>query len=130
MQTKLLEVRDRLTMIPVMATLMVPTEDVTPNQERNWSPQLVTEVQFLHATERRFLRHCGYTNPDHPPVMLTHLAGGHKAECDPYAWGDRTWQAAHAHIERHFHELDHGAVVDVRVILGEASEPAPAELGR
>jgi hypothetical protein len=127
-RTKLLEVRDHLTCIPVLAVLMEPVPDPTRAEEHSWSPQLLMEVQFLHSVETRFLRHCGYRTG--PTVLLTHLGGGRRAECDPYAWADRTWQAAHLHIQENFDQLDHGAVVDVRVLLGEAPAAAGAEVGR
>jgi len=53
---------------------------------------------------------------------------------DPFRWGDRTRKGAHQYVIRHWEELESGDVVDVRVHLGEANEPAqserlPADLG-
>ena len=47
-----------------------------------------------------------------------------------HIWGSvwRTMPTAHYWIIEHFDEIQDGAVVDVRVILGETTEPAPAEI--
>ncbi len=62
-------------------------------------------------------------------VYLVMLAT-EKAAYDPYSdvWGNaRTMRHAHLYISEHFDDLQDGQVVDVRVILGEATEPAEAE---
>lgn len=53
--------------------------------------------------------------------MITHLAAGKKMECDPYAWGDRTWTVAHVFIEANWDNLKDGDVIDVEHILGEST---------
>ena len=114
MKTKMIEIRDRLTCIPALAIQMTPFGPV----------------------EKQFLRRCGYPMPDGradgdvlPSVVLMNLSD-QKASSDAYDWGDRTMNAAHLYIERHFDDLRDGQVVDVRVLLGEASEPVDPEIWR
>ena len=104
MITKCIEVRDEGTCMPMLAIKMRPDSRV----------------------EAHFLWRCGYPRDGHG-VVLMHLSN-QKASSDPYEFGGRTWPAAHAYIIQHFDELMEGAVVDVRVILGEAHEPAAPEV--
>lgn len=104
-QTKLFEVRDSMTFIPVIASRMVSE----------------------YGPERYLLGRVGYGTavPDH--IFLARLAGGTIATADPYEWNSRTMQAAHGHIMRHWNELASGDVVDVEYILGKTNEPKKSE---
>ncbi len=110
MKTKLFEVRDRATCIPVMAT----------------------KPSAHNESERFLLARAGYgTDPtrQNEYVILSRIAGGGGVStCDPYDWGDRTMSTAHHHIIEHFDVLKSGAVVDVQFIRGETSEPAQSEM--
>ena len=108
MTTKLLELRDRATFIPVLAVACQSPDS---------------------ADERYLLRRAGYVSEDpaYPSIMLIDLHGGRRAECDSYAWGDRTFQVAHQHIVKHWHELVSGDVVDVEHILGETTRAKASE---
>lgn len=108
LQSLILEVRDHATMIPVVATLM----------------------RSENINAYRLLRWAGYGHDHDSPrlVMLCRAGGRGRAEYDPYSWGDRTMANAHAYIEKHFDELEHGSVIDVRVILGEEETPAKSEV--
>jgi len=103
---KALEIRDRATCIPAVAIKMVAA----------------------NTTQDRFLWRCGYPR-DGSGVVLMKLHD-QQATSDAYGWGNdaRTMPAAHLWIEQHFDELAEGQVIDVRVILGEEAEPAPAEI--
>ena len=114
MQIKFFEIRDEGTCIPALAIEMCADERVG----------------------ERFLWRCGYPSPTNgrPSVVLMRL-GDQKATSDPYDWpaltGDRrTMPHAHDHIINNFSTLENGAVVDVRVILGETEEPARAEIAQ
>ena len=109
MKIKFVEIRDEGTCIAAMAIRMVADG----------------------AIEQRFLRREGYPK-DGTSVILMKLAD-QKATNDPYEWpsigaGWRTMPSAHFWIIKHFDEIQDGAVVDVRVILRETTEPAPAEI--
>lgn len=107
METKALELRDRMTFIPVLAV------DMNPTDER----------------QRYLLRRCGYPCDGRPNILLTRLSGdGTAAWNDPYAWGgDRTFGNAHNWIIDHWDELHDGSVVDVRFVLGETDAPCESE---
>lgn len=103
METKLFEVRDRMTMIPVLATKLFP-----PRSE----------------AERFLLGWVGYRSlPGQYDswIILVHLS---TTECqnDPFGWegGSRTMHEAHKYIEQHWDELQSGEVIDVEFILGES----------
>ena len=104
MITKLFEVRDRGTFIPVIA------------------------IKVSHDTpkEHYLLARSGYTE-ERNYVLLARLQGSTEMNYDPYEWGNRTMQQAHHHITEHFDELEPGAVIDVEFILGETSSPKRSE---
>ena len=95
MDTKVFEIRDRCTYVPVIAIKMSPGSGTDEGRERR----------------RYMLRHCGY-DFDHPSIMLIRMDGG-KCSHDPYHWGDRTMHTAHLFIAEHFADLKEGQVVDV-----------------
>jgi hypothetical protein len=106
MITKIFEVRDRATFIPVFAMKMQPDNE----------------------GQRYLLRRAGYScHPDDPIVMLGYLGKG-SCNYDPYAWrGSRTMQVAHQYIQKNFNDLSNGDVIDVEFILYETSEPKESE---
>lgn len=115
METKLFEVRDTATFIPVLAV----------------------QIEFSNADwrERYLCRRAGY-GPDHSPplVIVCRLeASGvdRNATYDPFAWcadnGTRTLCEAHQYIAAHWYELRSGDVIDVQFILGETKEPKKSE---
>lgn len=105
METKILEVRDAATFIPVLATAMK-----SDNPIENW-----------------YLKRTGYPE-NHPLIMIAPMYGG-KAEYGPYKWGEspRTLFIAHKYIEENWNSLKTGDVVDVEWILGERDTPKVSE---
>ena len=104
--TKILEIRDAATFIPV----------------------LCVDMSGSHSIEERYyLRRCGYPNDGEPNILLTRLDGNGLATNDPYAWGGRTYPVAHQYIIAHWRSLDSGDVVDVEFILGERAVPKVSE---
>ena len=105
MITKMLEIRDEGTCIPVIAIRMVGGS----------------------AVEDRFLRRCGYPQDGHGVVLMT--LSDQRTNSEAYGWsGCRTMTAAHNFIIDNFDTLYEGQVVDVRVILGEETEAAEPEI--
>ena len=110
MDTKLFELRDRGTFIPIIATLMTSSD----------------------PAEAYLLRRAGY--PVGPAdgwfVLLDRLDGG----CSDYhahsqhGGGPRTFPVAHQHIQDHWPELTSGQVIDVEYLLGERDAPKESEL--
>lgn len=102
MNAKFLEIRDRGTCIPALAI-------------------------SLSEADGPIARHAGFGS--HRCIYLIALAT-EKASYDPYSrvWsGARTMPIAHQWIEQHYETLTDGQVVDVRVILEEATEPARSD---
>lgn len=106
MITKVFEVRDRMTFLPVLA---VKVGSEQPENSR-------AEVYLIDRA--------GFGRP---LVILIRLEGSRKAEYDPFAWSDRTMHTAHLYIEDRFDELVSGDVVDVEYILQEKPTPKISE---
>lgn len=116
METKLFELRDRGTFIPIIATLMCSDDPA--------------EVYLLRRT--------GYSGECpkksllpflHPLILLDRLTGG-CSDCDPHSehgGGKRTFPTAHQYIQDHWSELVSGQVIDVEFILGETDHPKVSE---
>ena len=97
METKLFEIRDAGTFIPVIA--------ICP-QAGGWS----TEEHYL-------IRRCGYHRPT---VLLSYLDGHRPLNNDPYDWtGCNTMRQAHLYIEQHWFTLVSGEVIDIEFIRGD-----------
>ena len=108
MNVKLLELRDRATFIAILAIDLSPADP----------PE----------AERYLLRRCGYACDGWPTIGLARLdANGQPFRCDPYDWGDRTFQVAHIYITEYWAELKSGDVVDVEYILCETKRPKESE---
>lgn len=103
LETKLFEVLDTATCVPVLAVRM--------------------DIGAADDQERYLLRRSGYGRP---LVLLTECSGG-RCTYDPYDWNDRTFHTAHEYITEHWDELCSGDVVDVEFILGESDAPKPSE---
>lgn len=103
MEVKLLEVRDRMTFLPVYAISTKPLND---------------SQNFL-------LRRMGFNHGE--SVIIARLNGETNSSADAYHWNDRTMQTAHLYIEEHFDALKDGDVVDVEFILGESTQPKISE---
>lgn len=106
---KTFEVRDAATFIPCFAILCAPYE---------------IDILLRGAGDQYLLRRAGY---GHNACVLFGRLNGGQAFYDPADWGDRTMRAAHDFVADHFDQIMSGSVVDVRVILGEQTEPARSE---
>jgi hypothetical protein len=106
MKTKILEIRDSGTFIPVVAV------DMNPENE----------------AQRYYLRRSGFPCDGAPNIAITHIrASGDPCWNDPFGWGGRTYPVAHNYIIQHWHEMSDGDVVDVAFILGETETPKVSE---
>jgi hypothetical protein len=98
METKLFEVRDSCTFIPVLCIkLKQKTEE-----------------------ERYLIRKAGYSL-DQVYILYTPLVGIQSKKCtyDQYEWDDRTHKTAHNYIIENWDKLQSGEVIDVQYILEE-----------
>jgi len=99
MEVKCFEIRDSMTFVPVICI----------------RPVAANEAQ------RYLLRRDGYRADETESCIIYINAQCRGVEYDPYQWpsGVRTHRHAHHYIERHWHELKDGDVIDVEFILGE-----------
>lgn len=95
METKMFEVRDWATFIPVLCIAM----------------------QSDDQKERWLLARLGYDKDTR--LILLVWEGRGLASYDRNKWNDRTMTLAHGWITDHWNELKSGDVVDVEFILGE-----------
>ena len=101
MKSLILEVRDKGTLIPVMATM-------------------ISNNTGEDAYEDNLMGRAGYGT--YGMCMLTILESG-ETKNDPFKWDtcSRTMHEAHCYIYKHFNELSSGDVIDVEYILGESN---------
>lgn len=103
MENKVLEIRDSMTFIPVLATAMIPTS----------------------YEEAYYLARAGFG--EYRMIMVSRLNDS-ETKIDPYSWSNnRTMHEAHKHIQANWDVLQTGDVVDVQYLLGERSEPKRSE---
>ena len=109
MTTKLFELRDRGTFIPVIAIRL------------NHGP--------ASEAERYLLARAGFRGRDNVIILVRAECAGidRNASYDPYAWGGRTYPVAHLHIIANWDKLSTGDVIDVEYILGETTAPKTSE---
>lgn len=106
METKLFELRDEGTFIPLLC--------IKPG-----SPT-------VHEFESKMAWRYGYK--DSRAIIVLHMSVPTRGcNVDPYEWGDRTFQTAHLHIEKNWDKLRTGDLIDVRVLLGETDTPCESE---
>lgn len=133
METKMFEIRDRMTFIAVVAVLMRPTLPVLGHKGSESIPDSVKHDIERFRAESYLLRRCGYAIDDGAPRLVAlgrADADGHGQFCyDPYSWRGqaRTIPQAHVYITEHWDELRSGDVIDVEFILGETTEPKISE---
>lgn len=103
METKLLEVRDAGTFIPVLCVAMKTTD----------------------LSERYLLSRMGF----HKDTYLIQLVwiSRQQTNYDPFKWGDRTMYNAHRYITDNWELLSNGDVIDVEFVLGETNAPKVSE---
>ena len=111
METKLFEIRDSATFIPILAVRFTPANE----------------------QESYLLARAGYgLEPGYQGqyVILCRIVGGElDARATPDHWGrsTRTVSTAHHYIINNWEELASGDVVDVEFIKGETSAPKVSE---
>lgn len=119
MNTKIFEVLDRATCMPVIATKL--ETDFSQPFEHDAAPIV---------REHKLLDHLGLDSYGAYKILLSIIGSGYAiSQIDPFAWeGSRTKQHAHKYIEEHFDTLQNGAVIDVEFILGECEEPHKSDI--
>jgi len=106
-EIKIFEVRDDMTCMPVLAIKVV-------------NPR-------LGSREDKLLGKAGWGRDGGVYMICMEM---NSVQDDPYKWGDntRTRTTAHDYIREHFDELEDGAMIDVKAILGE--EPMESDIDK
>jgi hypothetical protein len=133
--TKLFEIRDRGTFMPMMAVRLM-VRDTAFRHNTGRSPIVVpNQMAIDDNAEEWLLRRAGYGREqinDHggdtePYVIFIRLVEV-DAEYDAFSWqNQRTLGVAHRYIIEHWNELVSGQVIDVQHILGESDAPKTSE---
>jgi hypothetical protein len=107
METKVLEIRDAGTFLPVICIRPLPDNDA----------------------QRYLLQRDGYSCDPTDPIIIMIDAQCRGVSYDPYGWlgGSDTKRVAHQYIEHHWSELSDGAVIDVEHIKGLTGAPKVSE---
>jgi len=109
MLTKTFEIRDKGTLIPVIAVRLDPGNEA----------------------DRFLLSRAGYSSEpavQRTFILLCEIHGGQgKCTSDVHEWRDRTLTVAHHYITDNWDGLESGSVVDVQFILNETSSPKLSE---
>lgn len=115
MEIKILEIRDRMTFIPLMAIrIRVDLDEAPPTAEQ--------EVYLLRRSG--FDRGSIYNGTFVAVVRLN----DYQSHYDPYHWANNiTMQTAHQYIAEEWDTIVPGSVVDCEFIRGETSEPKKSE---
>jgi len=102
---KLFEIRDKATFIIVACCRLLST----------------------NSADHYLLNRAGVlpTSEDLHTLMYTFSDG--RSNLDPGCWNDRTYQTAHEYINKNWHELNSGDVIDIEFILGETKKPKISE---
>ncbi len=107
METKLFEVRDRMTFMPVICIKLAPGNEPDGYLLAMAGYGLLPESQgkfiLMGKLQTGVLQNCPQDHSGYPAV--------------------RTLPMAHQHIEKHWDELTSGDVIDVEFILGEVGVP-------
>lgn len=124
MKTKIFEVLDRATCMPVIATKL--DLDLTEFSKEEIGINL---IQSLNR-EKQLLDRLGLGHEQSYKILLSVIGSAYvHSQIDAYAWSaSRTCHQAHKYIEEHFDTLENGAVVDVEFILGECDAPHQSDL--
>ena len=113
MTTKIFELRDRGTFIPVMAVRLDMGHTGSPPEVR----YLISRAGY----GSHYNRQCQY-------VFLMKMDEPNRCEYNPAKWNDRTFQTAHMYIKDEWSSLHTGQVIDVEFILGETKKPKKTEM--
>jgi hypothetical protein len=107
LQSKLFEVRDEGTFIPVLAIK-------------------IEQPSGSNAAERYLVGRAGW-HAGHGVIVMN--LNSSEASHNPYDWkrSARTMPVAHAYIEQHFDKLEPGQVIDAQFILKETTDPKISE---
>lgn len=109
METKLFEVRDRGTFIPVICVKL------EPGNEPDRYLLAMTGFGLRPETQAKYVLY-GVLNTG----KFIYTADGHD-------YSARTSPIAHNHIQKHWEELNSGDVIDVEFILGESKRPKESQ---
>ena len=109
METKLFEIRDRMTFAVVMATGI--------------ESDLPKEVWLL---AKAHMGKDGKEQHEHRHIFLMEFSSC-VSSLKGYTWGNRTLRIAHDYIEKNWDTLHSGDLIDVEFLEGETKQPKKSE---
>jgi len=105
MEVKVLEVRDKMTFMPVLAIWFNTTD----------------------SREHWLLHRAGFHTPT-DYLMVAPLTDLHRATTDPFDHSNaRTMRTLHQHLYDHWSTIKTGDLIDIEVVLGEKTTPKVSE---
>lgn len=105
METKLFEVRDRGTFMPVICIKLQPG---------NEADRYLLAIAGYGLTQKKQSEY----------ILYGKVAGGNfMCSVTEHDYGFRSGPISHQHIQKHWDELTSGDVIDVEFILGETEAP-------
>ena len=111
LESKVLEIRDRGTLIPAIAIRL--------------NPLTIKEYDYPRE-EFNLIRHAGFSE-DGVDVVIYHLEDDY-GTYDPFKQKSATMRDAHLYIRDHWNELKSGDVIDTEFIRGESTTPKKSEI--
>lgn len=118
---KMLEVRDEGTLIPVMGIEIDMDHFDFPSGALS-----AAKSAEIKLASYALLRRAGY-GKGRRYILIADLINS-TIRYDPFAWSSRTMKEAHLYIEKHWDDLESGAVIDVEYILGKTSAAKTSEV--
>jgi hypothetical protein len=120
MKTKVLEIRDSATCMPVLCVELIGD---------NRAEELIL---WRSGWQPRSGQDARIGGDYHGRILLVSLADVTRSSYDPYGWPEnpRTLPLAHRHITKLWATLNDGDVIDVQFLEGETASPKLAEIVR
>lgn len=125
-ETKLIEVRDHMTCMIMLATR---PGQYHPAPDTIRQPLLTPTHVEQRKRESWMWNRSGFGNDSsytRNSVFLTDIDRG-ETQLDPYDWRNDRTRAAHIWIRDNFDKIPHTGLVDIRYLLGETTEPCTSD---
>ena len=120
---KLFELRDSATCIPIMG-VCVKADTLLRGFRDERERWLIRRGGWGPTQEGLYLMR---VNPDEKVYAAALVGNSMLFRMSEYVSESRSYKVAFEHIAEHWHELESGDLIDVRVVLGEEELPAESD---